>query len=427
MDSIKILIPIHTKPNVVSDTTIFFRNILPELQKKTKVLLVWVVYQPNKLKTIKTNNEMILDLHDYQNFIELLQKEKPDLVYAGATYSLIDYAISTASRFLGIPVLSKMYSRLGIVKSRESMMKSMVTRIFEDHVPSDEQNVEKQFMKRGRFFFYKFRYLCQTIHATKINKIKSLLISLKLLTYFFSIGKHEGYPEFANTAHWLESEKLVQKLTNMGYKKESLVVTGNPMYDNIITRIKEHQKKREEGKIKILFMPLTYYEHGMWTKEQNEYYFHEIVKKLNENQSISLKIKLHPSSHHLEYYKKMIEKINKNIPVFQKGEALNHILDSDIVVSYAGHGTSLVYVLLGKKPLILCNFDEIEDGPILNRKLAVKCTDLEKLDFSIKTILDQNPISEKEIQDFLEEFFYKLDGKASERVTNLIMNLVIKK
>lgn len=426
MKSIKILVPIHTNPDIVSDTTIFFKNVLPELRKKVNTTIIWVVYQPNKIKIFRNTDEGILDFHNYKNFVELLEQEKPDLVYAGATYSLIDYAISSASRYLEIPVLSKIYSRLTVVKETKSMMKSAVTRIFEDHLPSDKKNEEKQFMKRGRFFLFKLRYLYRTINATNINKLKSFMILLKILTYFFSIGKHEGYPEFANTAHWLESEKLVKKLTNMGYNEESLFVTGNPMYDEIIKKINTFKKIKNEERIKVLFMPLAYYEHGMWTKEQNEQNFQGIVKKLNQNKKILLKIKLHPSSHYFDYYKKMINEINENILVFQKGDALEHILESDMVISYAGHGTSLVYVLLGKKPLILCKFDGIDNGPLLNKKIATRCDDLKKLNDVIDNEFEYNSISEEHIQSFLKEFFYKLDGKSSERVADLIIKTIFK-
>jgi UDP-N-acetylglucosamine transferase subunit ALG13 len=422
MNSIKILVPIHTKPNIISDTTLLFKSLLPELRKIVNVTIIWVVYQPEKIKTSKNENEKILDIHDYENFIDILQKEKPDLVYAAATYSIIDFAISSASRHLKIPVLSKIYSRLGVIKEKNMMMKSMITRAFEQHVPTDEKHTKKQFMKRGRFFFYKFRYMLKTIYATEKTKITSLKISLKILRYFFSIGKHEGYPELANTAHWLESEYLYQKLIDMGYNEKSLFVTGNPMYDEVIKKVNSF-KKMNNKKLTVLFMPLAYYEHGMWTQEQNEKYFQTIIEKLNKNKEISLSIKLHPSSHRFEYYNRMIKTVNQNIKVFQKGDALDHILQSDIIISYAGHGTSLVNVLLCKKPLILCNFDQNDDGPILNKQLATKCEKSDKLNLLIKEAIKKNQNIEKDRKNFLEEFFYKLDGNASKRMVELIMKI----
>ncbi|MGY5142922.1 MAG: hypothetical protein ACW9XH_00380 [Candidatus Nitrosopumilus sp. bin_32a] len=425
MDSIKILIPIHTKPNIISDTTLLFGCLLPELRKKINVIIVWVVYQPNKIKTLKKYNEVILDFHDYENFIDLLQKEKPDLVYAAATYSIIDYAISSASRYLNIPVLSKIYSRLGIIKERKTMLKSMVSRVFEDNVPSDDEITKKQFMKRGRFFFYKFKYLIKTLNACKINKIKSLFIGLHILTYFLNIGRHEGYPEFANTLHWLEGESNLQKLIEMGYDKKSLVVTGNPIYDSVM---KEIIKTKEEEKLetKILFLPIAFYEHGMWTKEQNENNFKSIINKINSSQTYSLKIKIHPSSNRFSEYKKMINEIDTNISLFQEGDAQKFIVDSDIVVSYASHSTALVFVLLNKKPLILCNFDNQEKGPLLEREIAIECNNPLELNSIIKNTLENNPISEEKINNFLKEFFYKLDGNASTRLANEILKITKK-
>ena len=71
MNKIRILTPIHSKPNVTSINTIFFRNLLPELRKKLKVQIIWVVYQPDKLDhiPIENENEKILDIHNYDNFV----------------------------------------------------------------------------------------------------------------------------------------------------------------------------------------------------------------------------------------------------------------------------------------------------------------------------------------------------------------------
>ena len=60
----------------------------------------------------------------------------------------------------------------------------------------------------------------------------------------------------------------------------------------------------------------------------------------------------------------------------------------------------------------------------LERDLVTKCSRVSELTSSITTTLLENiPISKK-TNDFLEEFFYKTDGKASERVCNELMNLL---
>mgnify|MGYP003306842894 FL=1 len=46
---------------------------------------------------------------------------------------------------------------------------------------------------------------------------------------------------------------------------------------------------------------------------------------------------------------------------------------------------------------------------------------------SIEKIFNSNPITDEKIDRFIEEFFYKLDGRASERIGDAILNLLKKR
>jgi hypothetical protein len=430
MKKIRILTPNHTTPNVVTNNTIFFKSVLYELRKKLKVQIIWVVYLPEKLDeiSIENENEKILDIHNFNNYVEILKNEKPDLVYADATYSLIDFAISTAAKSLGIPVLSKIYNRSDGAKNQKTNIKFLTSQFFEESHPTDQKQIKKQFMRRGRFFFYKFKFMIQTLNASKYGKIQSFFTGLRILTYFLNIGKHEGYPEFANTLHWLESENRFKKLLELGYDKKSLIITGNPMYDSVLKKIKNIKSEQKlNHKPIILFLPMPYYEHGMWTKKQNEGIFKEIVKKINESNNFILKIKLHPSSQQLSEYEQMLKEINANVEIIQKGDAIEHIIGSEIIISYPTNSTALIFALLCEKPIILCNFSNLDTSSILKRDLAVECKDLEKLNYIINNVLEKNPISEEKIKQFITEFFYKPDGNAGQRVSDAIIKLIEKK
>ena len=172
---------------------------------------------------------------------------------------------------------------------------------------------------------------------------------------------------------------------------------------------------------------MPYYEHGMWTKKQNEGIFKEIVKKINESNNFILKIKLHPSSQQLSEYEQMLKEINANVEIIQKGDAIEHIIGSEIIISYPTNSTALIFALLCEKPIILCNFSNLDTSSILKRDLAVECKDLEKLNYIINNVLEKNPISEEKIKQFITEFFYKPDGNAGQRVSDAIIKLIEKK
>jgi len=426
MNEIKILAILPNLPDRASETSTIFRSVLPELRKKIITHMVWLVYTPDGLKHKESNDfEKVLDIHDYNNFVELLEIEKPDLVYAMANYSLIDYAISCAAKHLGIPVLSKFMNRVAVVSG--NLRKSLLSRFFEKSVPTDETNSQEKFMRRGRFFLYKWTFLLRTLNASNFGRMHSLIIAIKLLKYFMNIAKDEGLPEFANTLHWLESYSRVEKLVKLGFKPDSLVVTGNPSYDHVFLKLKNLKSLEQyHKKPNILFFPLPYYEHGIITKRENEICFKKTVKDLVENKNIDLKIKLHPTSHQISYYKKISEKIDSDIKIFQKGDALEHIVNSDLVISYSGFSSVHYSALLCNKPLILCNFFKFNKGLLLNKNIAIECKDIRTIGELISSSLNKNPISQQSIQDHINDFFYKTDGKSSERLANEIINLIKK-
>ena len=121
MNRIKILASLHTMPNIKSINTLFFENLLPVLRKRMPVHMVWLVYQPERLNLSLQNdpNTTMLDIHDYENAVKVIQKENPDIIVADASSGLIDYAISTAGKSLGIPVVSGFYSNLVIKKRNQ--------------------------------------------------------------------------------------------------------------------------------------------------------------------------------------------------------------------------------------------------------------------------------------------------------------------
>ncbi|MHA7733120.1 hypothetical protein [Nitrosopumilus sp. S6] len=423
MKKIRILVVLPIHPSRTSETTLIIKNILGELRKKSNPHIIWLVYSTKKIVTKHDENETIIDIHDYKNFVDILKSEKPDLVYATASYSLIDFAASSAARYLGIPVLSKLMNKVAVVS--KNLRKSVITRLFETSLPTDENDSQKQFMKRGKFYFYKWKFLVNTLIATKKNKIKSLMIGIKILKYNMSIGRHEGTPEFANDMHWLESNSRVNRLIELGYKSNSLVVTGNPMYDHVFQKL--NQLKKIENKVPvILFIPTSLYEHGIIPKKENEIIFKKILEKLNENKKIKIKIKIHPSSQQFSYYKEMTTSIDEKIEIFQEGELLEYVESADLIVSYSGFSTTHLYALLSNKPLILLNIFEYDKGPLLQRNIAVECKNIEKINELISSTLENNPIDGESISNYIEEFFYKTDGKAAERLSDIIIKLIKK-
>ena len=99
-----ILTPIHITPNVRSYRTHSFKNILKYLSKITEVQIVWLVYKPEKINGEKYSDEnnIVLDIHDYENATDVIKKIQPNIIWAAPTLNLPDFALSIAGKKLGI-------------------------------------------------------------------------------------------------------------------------------------------------------------------------------------------------------------------------------------------------------------------------------------------------------------------------------------
>ena len=68
-----------------------------------EVEIVWVIHSNIDISEYKCDkNERIIKMNDYTNAFEILEKEKPDLIYIIAGINTPDYAFSIAAKSLKI-------------------------------------------------------------------------------------------------------------------------------------------------------------------------------------------------------------------------------------------------------------------------------------------------------------------------------------
>ena len=427
MESIKILIPTHVTPDTKSIVTLFFENLLPILEQYVHVHVVWFVYQPERIKDLKkiSDNITILDIHDYDNAVELLQKQKPDIIFTSATKAFVDYAISTAAKSLDIPTFSMFWSDWYFYTTSQIKYATLnISRFFQSSIPTDTDKDQKKPMRRGLFFLAKYLFLAKTQKAVRMNFAQ--IISNFCMLLKRSISDTATDSRFASTLHFLEDEKLQNTLVASGFDKSTLLVTGNPIFDKSLQKSsKQDNFFKQDGEKKILLAPSTLYEHGFWNQEQRDFAIKEIVKSIYQNDNMSITVKIHPSTSILSEYVSIINPIDTSIPVYQKGDIQEFLENIDLVITFLS-STTEVYAIIARKPVIICNFFQSEKDMLVKRGLAVECTDPSKLIESIEKAL-HNSEYEKKRDDFIREFLFKADGHASERICDAILKLLNKK
>jgi len=391
--------------------------------------MIWFVYQPDKLNSSlhSSLDDTILDIHNFNNAIEAIKHAKPDLIYGSATWDLMDYSFTIASKFLNIPKLAEFYSLKPTPRSQTTLVKLYTSRFFENSTPTDAIQTKKQFMRRGRFYVYKFLFLLKTMKAAKMNVLKVienffLIIHRNLKDYKPIFDSH-----FACTFHWLESEKLIEPLVNAGFEPSNLVVKGSPMFDKVFQRIHDFKPiKKNENKIRVLLITSSLFEHGFWTKEQRDNLIREIVKNISKHKGeIELTVKIHPSSEILSDYQSLINPIDSSIQIYQKEDILDFLESTDVVLSFiSGNASAMIYALIARKPIVICNFYDLQDDLFLKNGLALECTKSSEIISTIHKVISLNPATEEKIEEYVKEFLYKSDGKAAERISDIIMRLV---
>ena len=428
----KILISLHTMPTIRSYKQIILNEIIPILKKNIEVKIFWFIYMPEKNNQIKSNNidEVILDIHDFKNAVDLIQKIKPDIIYSSPTNNLPDYSLNLAAKYLKIPTIGEMMNdSITDIKPKE-ILKYFIKGFLSSSVPTDtttDTTQQKQFLRRGRFFIFKYIFLLRTQKVIGINSIKRIKDCITLLkdSYYEPI---RGYnPRFSCTHHFVESELIMKQLIKNGFDKMSLTITGMPVHDPLFKIINKKRNTVErtisKEKIEILFLTHSLLEHGFQTKEEREYIVQGIINEFTKiSDKYNLIVKIHPSSENILDYESIIKPINPEIQIVQKGDIFEYIKNADIVITYST-STAPKHAILFKKPVIICNFFELKNDPLLVNHLAYDCKELKDLIPMIKKSQNVELLTEEKINNFINEYFYKLDGKSAERISDEILKL----
>lgn len=423
---LKILVSLHTMPDVVSYKTMILQSMLPVLKSKTDVHVAWLVYMPDKLNLPQQieSNVTILDIHDYKNAVEIIQKIHPDLIYGSATPNLPDHALTLAGKFLNIPVIGEILNESLVKTNTIETALSFTTKFFESSVPTDTVQ-KRQIMRRGRFFIYKYLFLLRTQIAVKMSILKIIESFFVIVKSHLLVLKKLYRPYFACTLHFLEGERLIEALVSEGFDSSTLVVTGIPHYDSVFKREQNLKlSKREDNKIHVLLLTHSLFEHGYQTRAQRDLIVKSIVTAISKYKNeMSLVVKIHPSSENLSDYQSLINPIDSTIPIYKTGDVLDFVENSDVVISYST-SSGPMHALILKKPVIFCNFFNLEGDVMLERGLVYDCKDVSSLIPAIYQVISTYPTTKEKLDEFIKDFYYKADGRATERVCDAIFHLL---
>ncbi len=424
--ALKILIPYPSGHDLKSGITQLFANLVQELSKKDDVKIYRLIVQSRKLSSLPKSDEFneALDIHDFKNALDVLQKIKPDLVYTVPHLEFMNIAFSNAAKHLGIKTAGLVLFSLDGKLELKSNTRRNLRKTFDTNVPTDTYDSKNLVFGRMQFIFYKFWFMVKTFSAIKYSKFFILPKSFQIL--FRSFSKNLYVPELPLDKHFVLNEMQKETLVNMGFKENSIIVTGHPMYDHAFKKNITKEVDKNKKPINILFAPDTLYEAGIWSKNQRDNAIINIVNTIKQNSAFSLKVKIHPTSAILDGYKKIIHKIDPTVEIYQKGSLEDFFSETDLLLVYSALTTGLIYTVPYKIPVIVCNlYDDIKDlYGLIGSDLVIECKNLESLSGLIKNVIENSETLDQKRDSYVKKFLFKGDGKASKRIANEIFDLV---
>jgi len=244
-----------------------------------------------------------------------------------------------------------------------------------------------------------------------------------LLLHVGVIGRNYECPSFLVDKIAVTSEFDRNILIKCGVNKNKIVVTGRTAHDALV-RAKEHFNKDEicnklslDPRKKIIVFttqPLP--------RRENEALVHSICEATKQFSDLQFVIKVHPAELSLSMYKRIAKNVGVNALITRDANIYEVLYICDIVIT--GFSTTALDAMILDKPVITVNLTGLPDPiPYAKKGAAIGVCGEKHLVEAIKTGLYNENAREKlreAREKFLNEHAYKVDGKATERVAELV-------
>jgi UDP-N-acetylglucosamine 2-epimerase len=218
-----------------------------------------------------------------------------------------------------------------------------------------------------------------------------------------------------------------------GIKDKNIVITGSPFFDKIAD-YRPKKSKPKVGKV-VTLLPSAYVEYGYIGKDEYFSFIRKFLVQASRVKNVGkVIIKMHPLERHKSTYESIVRSLGlKNVEVVQRPEKeflYSVLMDSDLLIG-AGTTANIEGLMLDKNVMLVDGLAKGTQADLAKiaeyRKAAVVVDKGDDLTAAITKVLTdervQRELAQKR-QRYIANSFYKIDGKAHERVANLIKSLV---
>ena len=273
--------------------------------------------------------------------------------------------------------------------------------------------------------------------AAKFKNVPTIAIQHGIITpthYGYIFDKEDKGMKFLPDITCVFGQYHYDLLTrNSIYEPEEVVVTGEPRYDSLYyaDRIYDKKKFLERYNInlndKILLW--TTQCHGI-SDEENVKNFKAVFKTMENLKGVTLVIKQHPGEG--AGYKKMIEdylnryNLRGDVVITPKdSDTYEQLFVCDLMIT-KNSTTAMEAIALNKSVIVLNLGEEPDVVDYVENGVALGVYKEDDLEPAINRLLHDDSDLVKNREGYIQEYLYKIDGKATERVVSLIDKIIEK-
>ena len=426
MNEITILISNARPPNFEGTETVQIKNIINEINKKNKIKIIWVIFQPLKIQIKESSNEKIINFSDYGNAVEILNEFNPNLVITETEFFSQSIAFVLASKFKKIPVVT--YCFVAYIETNIlTNIKSRLRLLFSKKVFGETAELEKKSNDSNmiEFNIKKLKFIIETLKEIKYNKIKIYFsITSFILKQFFSTSLVPVEKQIEGKLNLCSNTKWANYLEKNNFEKSTIVVTGDPFLDQLFNKFKNSKpiQNIDINKIKILFCTSPMHEHGYVNKDEEDKIILKTIDNISKNPNFEIAVKIHPSTSSKEEYQKLIN--NNKIPIYQKEKLAQKLEEFDVMITY-GASSAILNAIMLKKPVVFLDVFSYTKNLNLfyNELIAIKCTNLDEISQKIMFSIN-NEIKHEDYNEYIKMYLEKFDGNSAIRASDAIMSIL---
>lgn len=366
--------------------------------------------------------ETILNYRTH-NTLEILNKEKPDIILLNSDYGMVERCFTYAANRIQIPTL--MIQSGSIPNSRRDVRGGIIRVL----------GINR---RKGLLALYKrYKFLFSNLLNIETNPLIALKKFVReVITGVMYMDRRGYYASKIAATGFYDKELMIQN----GADEKRIVITGNPRFDKIVDNRDGYMNKSkicdifaipETNRIILLLTPCLVPQ-GIWNEGKRREFSHSVLEAFkaikNSDSRLTLIVKVHPLEEIADYekYLESNEERTDEVILCKDVDVYGLIGASDLVIS--AYSTTILEAAIMNKPVILLNlFNDPEYAPYVSEGAAVGVYNkVGLLQEMRKGLYDEGARDKlsKARDECVYKHAYVQDGKASERIADLIIQMV---